>query len=81
MNERPKRQNERERKKLGIQPMDFLASWIGKRVALTTMAGEEIRGILVGISTYDLVLQRPDGVPLYVFKHAVATIREVKDGE
>jgi len=82
MEQRPerKRQGEKGRKRaLGIQPMDFLASWVGKPVILTMMTGKKIRGILVGISTYDLALQLADGISLYVFKHSVATIREARD--
>lgn len=57
-------------------PDGLLTRFLGKRVAVRLLFGDEVDGVLSRVDKFELLVTLADGAVACVFKGAVATIRE-----
>jgi len=73
----------KQRRPFPDDDLGWLKSKIGTRVEVTLLSGEAVHGILRKVSRYELLVREDrrgeDRGGLLVMKHAVATVREVRE--
>ncbi|WP_456471721.1 RNA chaperone Hfq [Methanocaldococcus sp.] len=63
------RKNKKKQKQ--NQPKEFLPAIRGLEVKIYLRNGEEIKGEILSISTYEIIVKTKEGKDLLIFKHAI----------
>ena len=62
-------------------PEGLLNRFLGKRVVIRLLFGDEVEGTLSRVDKFELLLTRADGAAVIVFKGGISSVREAPDDE
>ena len=66
------------RARWGTSTASFYADYEGKTITVHLVMGDELRGVLVGVDTYDIFVEREGETTVLVAKHAISWIEPAR---
>jgi len=59
----------------GVSASEFYAGLQDKTILLMTVHDIKVKGTLLGVDLYDIVIRQPNGIPILLAKHSIRSIQ------